>query len=901
SGLPTGYVWNANGTIDGSAQLTVWTNITLQNGSISVATLYIDNGNTSTKTLPAATYSSATVTFNHTHTSAAGTLTFLGNVVFTGNVTFQTGGAAGYTIANGTNNPNVEFRGNVALTQNTGAITWTKGTGTITLGNNHSDGTQTIDFLGKSIEDLVINAPGDTKQLTANVTVDTLTDTSGTLNRNGYTITVLEGGGGGAGGGSDTTPPVRSAGSPTGQLASGTTQTTLSLVTNENSTCRYSTTSGTAYASMIGILTTTGTTSHSTTITGLSNGTSYNYYIRCQDTATSPNVNTDDYLITFSVASPSSDTTVPSTPTGLTATIVSSSQINLSWTASTDNVGVTGYRIYRGGTQIATSATNSYQNTGLTASTSYSYTVSAYDAAGNVSAQSGSASASTQAVPNSTSGVVENLDEMFARKARRATATWGAQYLENPATYVWQPETLMYQDVTTGHEVWKLSDTPRLGTSYHSDIGVSPWSADGSKVAYTAYDRFTRAYSQSQQQEWRYIWMTSNTNGASVRPTVEAHRRLGGGYFHWSPQQPNTWFEIGESHLASGGQSNVLYRSAVDAQGVVTSQAILTLPAGAAGTSINKLLSADGRRIVLEQSNRFWPISIRPDGTVQLDDPDGYSIDRGFGPYGGMNGGTVTGFHDQYIADTGDYFFVMPNDPGSTATWWRIKTAGSASDGGPLYTGDNGQHNFGEIWPENHGAVKAGNLTSPFADPGDYNPNSSGYWSHFVPDRWGTHALFSNSHDNVPGGYGPGVWDFINHEWVVPSFGGGAQHHDWHGFTDWFVSSGGPSDPTGRGRTQVLAANINDPASRIVVNNAYTRYDGGTSYNSLIRPGQSPDGTKVAWHSEFLNGANLTDIFWSVVYYPYPATDLAAGIGTGVNLSFLPPKYTERRWINPTT
>ena len=54
------------------------------------------------------------------------------------------------------------------------------------------------------------------------------------------------------------------------------------------------------------------------------------------------------------------DTTKPSKPAGLTATAVSSSQINLSWTASTDNVGVTGYRIYRGGTQVGASTSTSY-------------------------------------------------------------------------------------------------------------------------------------------------------------------------------------------------------------------------------------------------------------------------------------------------------------------------------------------------------------------------------------------------------------------------------------------------------------------------------------------------------------------------------------------------------------
>src|SRR5579862_7270649 len=91
------------------------------------------------------------------------------------------------------------------------------------------------------------------------------------------------------------------------------------------------------------------------------------------------------------------DTTPPSVPTGLAAVAASSSQINLNWTASTDNVGVTGYKVFRGGVQIGTSTTNAYSDTGLTASTSYTYTVSAYDAAGNTSAQSSGASATTLA------------------------------------------------------------------------------------------------------------------------------------------------------------------------------------------------------------------------------------------------------------------------------------------------------------------------------------------------------------------------------------------------------------------------------------------------------------------------------------------------------------------------
>jgi hypothetical protein len=89
------------------------------------------------------------------------------------------------------------------------------------------------------------------------------------------------------------------------------------------------------------------------------------------------------------------DTEAPSTPTGLTATAVSSSQIDLNWTASTDNVGVAGYNIYRDGVPIDTSTTTSYSDTGLSSSTFYTYQVDAFDVAANESDKSVPVSATT--------------------------------------------------------------------------------------------------------------------------------------------------------------------------------------------------------------------------------------------------------------------------------------------------------------------------------------------------------------------------------------------------------------------------------------------------------------------------------------------------------------------------
>ena len=92
------------------------------------------------------------------------------------------------------------------------------------------------------------------------------------------------------------------------------------------------------------------------------------------------------------------ESTAPSTPANLTASVVSGTQINLTWSASTDNTAVRGYGIYRDGVLINTVDKNrlSYSDSGLNPSTSYSYRVDAFDGSGNHSALSTSKSATTQ-------------------------------------------------------------------------------------------------------------------------------------------------------------------------------------------------------------------------------------------------------------------------------------------------------------------------------------------------------------------------------------------------------------------------------------------------------------------------------------------------------------------------
>jgi fibronectin type 3 domain-containing protein len=207
------------------------------------------------------------------------------------------------------------------------------------------------------------------------------------------------------GGGSSSTPPDTTPPTAPGNLvatAASLTQINLSWTASTDDVgvtgYRVERCQGAGCSNFTQIATPTGTSFNNMSLTP---STSYSYRVRATDAAG----NLSGFSNTAS-ATTQADTTPPTAPTNLTATAASSAQINLSWTASTDNVGVTGYRVERcqgagcsNFTQIAAPAGTSFNDTGLTASTSYSYRVRATDAAGNLSGYSNTATATT---PSST-------------------------------------------------------------------------------------------------------------------------------------------------------------------------------------------------------------------------------------------------------------------------------------------------------------------------------------------------------------------------------------------------------------------------------------------------------------------------------------------------------------------
>ncbi|MBL8551350.1 MAG: DUF4038 domain-containing protein [Hyphomonadaceae bacterium] len=215
---------------------------------------------------------------------------------------------------------------------------------------------------------------------------------------------------------------------PAGLAASNVTQTSLTLSwtasTDNVGVAKYL-----VYRN--GVLLSPQPTTTSFSDSGLTQGTAYAYRVAAADAAG----NTSQQSSVLNVTTV--DGAAPSVPGGLAASNVTQTTLTLTWTASTDNIGVARYRVYRNGTLLSPQPTAaSFSDSGLTASTTYSYTVDAQDAAGNTSAQSSPAFSVTTAAQGSTPvGLVAaySLNENAGSTARNsASASYNGTFAGTP-------------------------------------------------------------------------------------------------------------------------------------------------------------------------------------------------------------------------------------------------------------------------------------------------------------------------------------------------------------------------------------------------------------------------------------------------------------------------------------
>lgn len=504
----------------------------------------------------------------------------------------------------------------------------------------------------------------------------------------------------------------------------------------------------------------------------------------------------------------------------------------------------------------------------------------------------------------------ENLDELHARKSRQDSAAWGKEYLEDSSILVWQPETMCYNDVKNGVEVWRISTTNGTKNSL-PDISWSHWSADGKRFSFGSH-RDTSAcssnYETNPNQSYQGTVMMMRADGSYLRPAdnapfeVYVHSR----YLHWSTVEPDIYYGFGRNFAWEGLEKDDLYKVYVDDTSI-SREKYLDFNTGSE-TSFKKSMSSDGTTIVAFSNGKNYPAAIYPEGDKGLIDLNGWDRDPVLDDFWGMTPSADYGYHDNFLRGQGSdiWFYFLPE---GFSSWWRMKLSGGRPDGGPQHSEDHTHpYAWGEIEPVNT-SFAAGDTCDPdYRDPwccdGNEDTDCSGYWSHPGFDRWGTKVSFTNSQR----ARGAGVYDIKNH--VYDAYKIDRPHYDWHqdwsAWSDYFVSSSSGNHDI----SDFLYTSKYDGTVNKQLCSAHTRESGSTAYNSLARATQSPDGTKVVFHSDFLyDDSNEWDLFYAIAYYPHPPeiTSCNASEGT-VTIRFdwrlnspNPRGYTDRGWPNEET
>ncbi len=159
------------------------------------------------------------------------------------------------------------------------------------------------------------------------------------------------------------------------------------------------------------------------THTGLAPGSTHTYSVSSVDTTGNISARSNS---TAATTPTEADNEAPSIPGNFTANAATANLVNLSWTASTDNVGVTGYEVYRDASYVETVTGVTYQDTAVSPSKSYAYKVRAVDGAGNKSDFTEEKTAVTPDLPDETPPAAPaNLDAIAASQTQ-INLTWNA-------------------------------------------------------------------------------------------------------------------------------------------------------------------------------------------------------------------------------------------------------------------------------------------------------------------------------------------------------------------------------------------------------------------------------------------------------------------------------------------
>ncbi len=206
----------------------------------------------------------------------------------------------------------------------------------------------------------------------------------------------------------------------------------------------------------------------------------------------------EDY--TVNITSPVPDTEAPTAPSNLTSSNVTQNSVDLDWNASTDNIGVTQYNVYQDGVAIDNTTGTNYVVTGLTASTSYNFTVTAQDAAGNESASSNAVNVTTSDPPAGCTDVIVNFNDFESGWGIWNDGGSDCRRSSNDASYANGTYAIRLRDNTSS----SVMTTDNLDLSAFESLTVS-------------FSYYARSMDNSNED----FWLQISTNGGSSYTTVE--------------------------------------------------------------------------------------------------------------------------------------------------------------------------------------------------------------------------------------------------------------------------------------------------------------------------------------------------------------------------------------------
>jgi len=492
----------------------------------------------------------------------------------------------------------------------------------------------------------------------------------------------------------------------------------------------------------------------------------------------------------------------------------------------------------------------------------------------------------------------ENLDELSNRIPRKLTNTfYSGESSEN--NYLWQPQTVYYTDITTGHEVWIMSQTTDKHVVSSYEYGQQPWSADGSKFNLAFEDIGTAAYTYNGGYSPEGMLMILNSDGSAMRVAANAAARVNTheNFTNWDPVRPNVFYQFGRSYEGeTGTDANTLYKMTVASDNTITRDAVVDLTPADSTSQVGSLkdgITGDGKYYAAMAWNEGSPMYV-----IDLSD-NSLKLSYNFPDLDTYWGNTLASAqsHDQMFtgnAATGYWFYNVQE---GANTWWRWRPWGT-DNGAPDHTPDTTAPY--DWWVGTDAQKEVQILNGSSAPLPDFTAGAL-LWSHFVPDRYGKHAAFSNGSNIKPAVMRIDDMTLTANPSSATSYS--PQYQAWNGWTDYVAGSSDYGDDS--------------PVSPDV---HILKYNGGTSLETLIKVadshstittvhaniGQSPDGTKITTQSNFLSPtSNKFDVLVAVAYCPHPPEIISVSGGV-VRFDWRTDQttsrgYTQRGWPSEAT